>query len=166
MLLFCFPTLHITTLVQYTVHCVTQGLLRGQNILQVFYLWRMVSSGMLHHVALVITDVSEALGNSETSVLTRATWRNIPEDTIFHSHHRENLKSYIFYLCSLGDYVYTCKVMVQIPGFLFQKVLETWIKQELKENTSKYTCALSVQYEHHFTRYAHSFIIPVLATVE
>jgi hypothetical protein len=29
------------------------------------------------------------------SVLTRATWRNIPEDAILHSHRRENLKSYI-----------------------------------------------------------------------
>jgi hypothetical protein len=27
-------------------------------------------------------------------VLTRATWLNIPEDAILHSHHRENLKPY------------------------------------------------------------------------
>jgi hypothetical protein len=83
----------------------------------------MVSSGMLRSVALVRTDVSEepsasfirvtrigelgttiaatsnrrtqrALGSSETSVLTRATWRNVQEDTILHSHRRENLKSY------------------------------------------------------------------------
>jgi hypothetical protein len=37
---------------------------------------------MLCHVAVVRTDVSEALSSSETSVLTRATWRNIPEDAI------------------------------------------------------------------------------------
>jgi hypothetical protein len=45
----------------------------------------MASSGMLRCVALVKTYVSEER--------TRATWCNIPEDAILHSHRCENLKS-------------------------------------------------------------------------
>jgi hypothetical protein len=43
----------------------------------------MLSSGMLRLVALV-TLMMEALSSSETSVVTRATRRNIPEDAILH----------------------------------------------------------------------------------
>jgi hypothetical protein len=39
--------------------------------------------------------MKEALSSSETSILTIAALRNIPEDTNLYSHRRENLKSYL-----------------------------------------------------------------------
>jgi hypothetical protein len=41
----------------------------------------------------LVALIMEAVRSSETSVLTRATQRNIPEDSIPHSHRRENIKS-------------------------------------------------------------------------
>jgi hypothetical protein len=43
----------------------------------------------------------EKICSSETSVLTRATKRNITEDDILHSHLGENLKSYIKHIVEL-----------------------------------------------------------------
>jgi hypothetical protein len=76
----------------------------------------MASSGMLQRLARVKTDVTEELSASFIMVTrigvlgtalavtnnrrtlrrnTRATRRNIPEDTILHSHCRETLKSHM-----------------------------------------------------------------------
>jgi hypothetical protein len=72
-----------------------------------------------------------ALRSSETSVLIRATWRNIQEDCILHSHRRENLNSY-------NANIYTCHntILLFAPkGFLSSCTLVLNHSAQIKRST-------------------------------
>jgi hypothetical protein len=55
----------------------------------------LVTANILHRAPILIALMMEEIRSSETSDLTMATRRHIPEEGILHRHHRENLKSYI-----------------------------------------------------------------------
>jgi hypothetical protein len=74
----------ITSMIRVTI--------KARNISSV--LWLLVTVKVVPDSPILVTLMMEVIHTSKTTILTRVTQHNIPEDNILHSHYCENFKSY------------------------------------------------------------------------
>jgi hypothetical protein len=103
----------------------------------------LVIANVVSNLAILVNLMMEAIRSSETSVLTRVTRRNIPEDDILHNHRRENFKSHI---AIIGWALWRRRNVSPVKYELALYILEDGIHDTHRRKNLKYYSGVSLVY--------------------